>query len=114
MIEMVERHGGPMQSREIMNYKLKLMNNTQAKILMRLLPGLDTEFPHYNASYLSKCLSMNKFYIIEILDFLLQKDLVSFDGEKYYLSQDNIWKIESVLNQQSIVVLRKKIDDLNI
>ncbi len=109
---MVERHG-PIEGKEISQFKLKLMNNSQARILLRLIPNFGEDFQHYNIGYISKCLNMNKFYVEEVLDFLLDKDLVSFDGENYYLSQDNLWKIESVLNIQSMILLRKKIDELN-
>jgi hypothetical protein len=89
------------------------LTNTQARVLLRLIPSFGEDFPHYNVSYLSKVLGLNHGYVQEILDFLYDKDIVSLDGEDYYLSQDNIWKIEGVVNRQSMIALYNKIKDMS-
>ena len=109
---MVERTD-PFESKEINAYKFKLMNNLQARILLRLIPNFGEDFPHFNLSYLSKVLGINSAYLLENLDFLTDKELVTFDGENYFITRDNLWKIESVVNQQSIIVLKNRIDSLN-
>jgi len=109
---MVERTD-PFESKEIGSFKLKLLNNTQSRIILKLIPNFGENFPHYNLGYLSKILGLNQAYLTEILDFLCDRDIVSFEGENFYLSQDNLYRIENVLNIQPMVLLKRKIEELN-
>jgi hypothetical protein len=106
----VERHEG-YEAREVVSYKFKLMNNLQARILLRLIPNFGEDFPHFNLSYLSKVLGINSAYLLENLDFLTDKELVTFDGENYFITRDNLWKVESILNSQAMILLARKISD---
>lgn len=108
---MIERTSGPSESREIMSYKLKLLNNTQARVILKMIPNYGEDFPHYNLSYLSKVVGINQGYLSEVLDFLCDKDVVSFDGESFFINEDNLYKIEDVLNIQPMVILKKRIDE---
>lgn len=108
---MVERHDAQYEGKEINSYKFKLMNNLQARILLRLIPNFGEDFPHSNLSYLSKILGINSAYLLENLDFLTDKELVTFDGENYFITKDNLWRIETILSSQSMILLARKISD---
>lgn len=95
-----------------MTFKLKSLNNTCCRVLIKLIPSFGEDFPHHNTSYLSKVLSINKAYLEEIFDFLSDKDVVSFDGEDFFVSRDNVWKLQEYLNIQAMVILQRKIKDM--
>lgn len=108
---MVERHG-PQVGKEMSYYKMKLLNNSQARVLLKMIPNFGEEFQHFNVNYLSKLVNMNYSYVQEIVDFFCDKDIVEFDGENYFLSQDNLWKVQDTLNKQAMIVLLRKIEAL--
>lgn len=105
---MVERTD-PFEGKVISSQKLKALNATHCRILIKLVPNFGDDFPKYNLSYLSQVLGLNNSYIQELLDFLVDKDVVSFDGENYYLTSDNLWKIADVINLQPAVILKNKL-----
>lgn len=109
--KIVERTGG-FESKEISQSKLRLMNSTMARIILKLIPNFGEDFQHYNVGYLSTALNIHGSYVNEVLGFLCDKDMISFDGESYYLSQDNLWRVQEVLNRQSIIILLRKIESL--
>jgi len=107
---MVERTD-PFQSKAIGAYKLKSLNVTMCRVLIKLLPTFG-EFPHHNVGYLSKVLSLNSAYITEILDFLFDRDVVSYEDESYYLSQDNLWRLQDFLNVNPFIILKRRLDEI--
>jgi hypothetical protein len=70
------------------------------------------ESPRHNISYLSKVLSLNHGYIEEILSFLLDKDVVSYENDEYYLSQDNLWRLQEYLNINPFIILSRRLSEI--
>lgn len=108
---MVDRHSS-FESKGITKYKMSLFNNTMARILLRMIPNFNESYQRFNPAYLSKIVHINVSYLKEVLDFLLDKDIVSFSDGEYYISQDNLWRIQEGLNRQSIVLLLRRIDEV--
>lgn len=104
------RRTDPFEGKEIQQSRLKLFNNTQAVILIRLLPKFGEDFPRYNSRYLAKMLNINFDYLEELLEFFINSDIVSFDGEDYYLTDDNVWRIQEILSRQSMIILARNIN----
>jgi len=108
---MVEIHNH-IEGKAIARQKLRALNSVHCRVLLRLVPNFDEDFPRFSLPYLSKVLNINYAYLEEILDFLLDKDVVSYEDEKYFLTTDNIWRIQEVIDIQPAVILRKKLHDL--
>jgi predicted P-loop ATPase/GTPase len=108
---MVERTS-PLEGKKIFRQKLASLTATHCRILLKLMP-VDNDFLKYNSSYLSKVLSVHQSYVDEMLEFLNEKDIVSFDGENYFLIPDNIMRIEEIIGLQPAVMLKKKIDEID-
>ena len=106
---MVDRHD-QIEGKEISSYKMKLFTNSQARVILKLIPNFGEEFPRYNVGYLSKVLNIHYSYVQEMLDFLYDKNIIECDGEDYFLTQDNLWKISETLNRQPMIILRNRID----
>ena len=106
---MVERTDN-LQGKSINYQKLKSLSSTHCKILMRFMPNFGEDFPHYNLPYLAKVISINQGYLEEVLDWLVEKDIVEFDGQDYYLTHDCVWKVQEVINLQPAVLLKRKIE----
>lgn len=90
-------------------YKIRLFNNLQAKILLKLFPSMGEEMPRLTLDYLSRMVGINFAYLQKQIDFLLEKGLVSFEEEQYFLSNDNLFVIQQVLEGQSMIILSNKI-----
>lgn len=110
MVKRVE-YGESKEKREIYQ-KVKSLSSIHCRIFMLLIPKLEDKFPRYNLGYMSTVIGLHIDYLQEFLDFLVNKDLVSFDGDEYYLTVDNIWKLEDVVKIQPSVLLLHKLDSL--
>lgn len=107
---MVERTN-PMEGKKISVQKLKSLNSVHCRILTRLIPDPGEDFPKYNSAYISKVLGIHQSYIDELLEFLYEKNVISFDGESYFLTQDSIYMISEFIDIQPAIILRKKLEE---
>jgi hypothetical protein len=108
---MVERTNN-FESKEIHQQRLSSLSSTHCRILSRMIPSFgEVNFPHFTSAYLAGILRINSAYLEEILEFLVDKGIVSSDGEDYYLSQDNIWSIQDIIKVQPAVILKVKLDE---
>lgn len=107
---MVERTG-PKEGQAInAEFQIKNFNVTCARVVLALMPNLGDEFPKRNIGYLATMLNMHESYLSDVLGYLTDKKLISFDGVNYYVESDNIYLLDSVIARNAIVQLRKKLD----
>jgi hypothetical protein len=98
--------------KSIPNYNIKGFNETIAKILLKMLPLVGEEPQKHNIGYFATVFKYHSAYVEEILWWLVDKDLVSTEGEYYYLSKDNIWRLQEFIRCQSSVILAKKLEEI--
>jgi hypothetical protein len=117
---MVERHGfGDYEKKDddagddyYQTKKIYPFSTIGCGVMIGLIPTMGEVFPRHNIGYLAVMIKCNVSYLKTVLDYLVDAGFVTNVGDSYFLSFDNLRCIESALKMNSIVVLAKKIEEI--
>ena len=111
VVEIVLRHD-QYEGKAINKSKFQTLTASHCRVFLKMMPSFGEGFQKFNLYYLAKVVNFSAGYLLELLDALAEHGLVSYENDEYFLTMDNIFKLEQSLALHPAVLLKKKIEEI--